>query len=161
MPTNSSFRHSATLIFIKTCGFTSTVSGPAGCFCQTPGRQNSRTSSRAMSRSFSRGQSRSMSRSLSRSQSRGMSRSMSRSMSKVGRSSSRALSVFSTGGSTCGEDGWICLIAVFKGIRQMNQRYQGDIPMKLASPFHPILLVLNKEPNQKETVVVFIFSVLS
>lgn len=67
-------------------------------------RQNSRTSSRAMSRSFSRGQSRSMSRSLSRSQSRGMSRSMSRSMSKVGRSSSRALSVFSTGGSTCGED---------------------------------------------------------
>ena len=29
----SSFRHSATLIFMKTSGFTSTVSGPAGCLC--------------------------------------------------------------------------------------------------------------------------------
>eukprot|EP00434_Breviolum_minutum_P020640 symbB.v1.2.018198.t1/scaffold1442.1/size120416/8 len=63
-----------------------------------------RSASRSQSRSMSRANSRSMSRSLSRSQSRNMSRSMSRSMSKVGRSSSRALSFFSAGGSTVGED---------------------------------------------------------
>ncbi len=82
-----------------TCSIVTSL--PSLCYRRSWGQHSaSRSQSRTMSRSNSRSQSRSMSRSLSRSQSRNMSRSM----SKAGRSSSRALSFFSAGGSTVGED---------------------------------------------------------